>query len=152
MNYLKALFLSLALLATGCARQWDIGSAQRALTAGADIVQATDEVVAPAIRSATASASTETLTREEFVARMAPWGVVANAVASTRSAFRAAQFALDAWRLGSSEDWLGAASCLYLSVEELVGALQTAGVAIPEEMLSWLGLFGNFARVVCTQE
>jgi hypothetical protein len=137
------------LFVLGCTSSWTIDTAQVALTSGAEVVQALDETIAPALESAAETADRETETQEAFLLRMQPWEPVVVGLTLTRQSFRAAQRGLDAWRAGSDAQWLNAAACVLLGLVELERALPIVNVQVPAEITRWLGLFRGYAVSAC---
>jgi hypothetical protein len=145
-------FLPLLLLlgCLGCTPSWTIDTAQVALTTGAEVVQALDENITPAMVRDIEAADAETVSREAYLVRIAPWEPVATSMALTRRSFLTAQRGLDAWRAGSDGQWLTAAACILAGLLELERALPVVHVAVPAEISHWLGLFRGYAVGACT--
>lgn len=147
MRLLPIFLLVLGLV--GCTSSWTIDTAQMALTSGAEVVQALDETVAPALTAAVETADQETTTREAFLERLAPWEPVASAMALTRRSFFAAQRGLDAWRAGVDSQWLAAAGCILAGLLELERVLPLVHVTLPSEVSRWVTLFRGYAVGAC---
>lgn len=133
-----------------CTPTWTQDTAQRALTSGAEVVQALDEQVAPIMQTAIEQADQEHSDREGFLASIEPWSHVASAMMVTRRSFLAAQRGLDVWRLGNANQWLDASVCLLAGLLELETMLPTVGVEVPSEVHQWVVLFQGFAVGSCT--
>lgn len=146
---MRTLLLLPLLFVLGCSSSWTIDTAQVALTTGAEVVQALDTSVAPALSRAAEEADAETATQEAFLARMQPWQHVVVGLVLTRQSFLAAQRGLDAWRAGSDAQWLNAAACILLGLIELERALPAVNVEVPAEVTHWLGLFRGYAVGAC---
>lgn len=149
MKILPLLPLLASLVLVGCSQSWTIDTAQVALTAGAEAVQALDEHVAPVLEAEVARADAETQTREAFLARLAPWEPVVVALGTTRRGLLAAQRGIDAWRAGSDGAWLDAAACIAGGLLELERVLPLVHVEVPGEVSHWVELFRGYALGVC---
>lgn len=152
MNIPRNLLLATlsALLLTSCTSTWTQDTAQRALTSGAEVVQALDAQVAPLMQEAIQRADSEHADREGFLAAIEPWSHVAAAMSLTRSSFLAAQRGLDVWRLGDANQWLDASVCILTGLLELETVLPTVGVEVPAEVRQWVSLFRQFTVGACT--
>ncbi len=143
------LLLPFALL-VGCTSSWTIDSAQLALTAGAEAVQALDREVAPVLEAEVARADAETQTRQEFLLRLAPWEPVVVSLGITRRGLLAGQRGIDAWRAGQDGAWLNAAACIAAGLLELERVLPLVGVQVPAEVGHWVSLFRGYTVGACT--
>lgn len=146
---MKSLYIVIAVFLTSCAGSWTQDTAQRALTSGAEVLQALDSNIAPVMQAAVEEADAQHLDREGYLRALEPWSHVASAVALTRTSFFAAQRGLDVWRLGDEEQWIDASACLLVGLLELEIVLPTVNIEVPSEVHNWLNLFRSFAVGSC---
>lgn len=146
---MKSLYIVIAVLLTSCAGSWTQDTAQRALTSGAEVLQALDSHIAPVMQAAVEEADAQHLDREGYLRALEPWSHVASAVALTRTSFFAAQRGLDVWRLGDERQWIDASACLLAGLLELEIVLPTVNIEVPSEVHNWLNLFRSFAVGSC---
>lgn len=147
---MRVLVLALFVACVGCTSSWTIDSAQLALTAGAEAVQALDREVAPLLEAEVVRADAETTTRQEFLLRLAPWEPVVVAIGMTRRGLLAGQRGIDAWRAGQDGAWRNAAACIAAGLLELERVLPLVGVEVPAEIGHWVELFRGYTLGACT--
>ena len=152
MAILLVLLLAVSFFTCACSTSWTQDTAQRALTSGAEVVQALDVQVSPLMQIAIDRADQEHPDREGYLAAIEPWSHVASSLRLTRSSFLAAQRGLDMWRLGNANQWLDASVCLLAGLLELEVLLPTVGVDVPAEVHQWVALFKGFTVGSCTRD
>lgn len=141
-------------LLAGCSEGWTINSAQRAVTTGAEVVQALDESVAPILREEVRAADIAEPTRAGFLARLEPWRPVWMGLMVARSAFFLAQRTLDAWRAGSGPaGFIAAGACILAGLTAILDApiMREHTVLIPAELRTWIATFSSLATGTCDQ-
>jgi len=146
---MKPLYIVLAVFLSSCTGSWTQDTAQRALTSGAEVLQALDSQIAPVMHAAVEEADAQHLDREGYLRALEPWSHVASAISLTRTSFFAAQRGLDVWRLGDAGQWIDASACLLVGLLELEAVLPTVNIEVPAEVHNWLNLFRSFAVGSC---
>jgi len=143
-----------AVLLFGCDSSWTIDTAQRSLTAGAEVVQVLDEGVAPILNAEIDRAAAAHQTRATFLAALEPWRPVWLGLQIARAAFTLGQRGLDAWRAGAgASDFIAAGACVLHGLTLVLEspATQTHLLEVPPQVREWITLFGGLAGGVCDQ-
>lgn len=76
----------------------------------------------------------------EYDACMHVWYDAEIALRAARASLLSLERAADAWEAGGEEEWASLAACVAESLERLMSALADAGVDVPEEIATTLGL------------